>query len=347
MTGAAETPTIWILWRRRKGDLDQMLALTGALGWPTVIKRLDFASPDVPWLAPMLLRKSSDDLSPPWPDIALCAEALPSVIARSLRRRSGGRVRAISLARPAGSPAHFDLVITTPQYRLPPAVNVLELSLPLGAPSDRAATRDVAGNRIAVAVGGSSFPDRLDQDTATTMAAALMWYAHARGMALDVATSPRTGPEATAALAATLTPPHILHPYTEGPQNAYRQLIADAREIVVTSDSVSMIADALQAGRPVSVYRLPQTRTLQWRAADWLHANAVRDRKPWLAPVSWAFDAGVLESTADRHLLIDRLVRDGRVSWFGEGPPPPPQPDWATRDMDRAVARVRALMRTG
>ncbi|MCB1432621.1 MAG: mitochondrial fission ELM1 family protein [Alphaproteobacteria bacterium] len=347
MAAALEPPRIWILWRRRKGDLDQMLALVTALGWPHVIKRLDFAPPDIPILAPLLLKGSSDDISPPWPDAVICAEALPSMIARRLRKQSGGRIRSIALARPAGSPDAFDLVITTAQYRLPAAANILELGMPLGDPSSLVVPEPESNSpRVAVAVGGSSFPDRLDADAAREMALALMSYGNRHGMTLDIITSPRTGSDAAQALKSAIAAPHVFHEFKPGAENPYRRLLAAASEIVVTSDSVSMVADALATGKPVSVYRLPQSRNLKWRITEWLYANAVLRRNAWFSPVRWAFDAGMFEAAADRHLLFDRLSRDGRLSWFGE-PLATPRPGVASADMALAVGRVKALMGIG
>ena len=105
----AAEPTIWILSRGRKGDLDQMLALAKATGWPFEVKALRFAGPEIPVLSNLLL---TEKLSPPWPDLVLCAEASPSVIARHIKRASGGRTRIVCLGRPAGAPGNFDLVIT-------------------------------------------------------------------------------------------------------------------------------------------------------------------------------------------------------------------------------------------
>lgn len=347
MTGPAEVPRVWILWRRRKGDLDQMLCLARALGWPFAIKTLRFAPPDVPLLAPLLLQTSrSDRLEPPWPDLVICAEALPSIIARRLKARSQGRIRTVCLAKPAGDPACFDLVITTAQYRLPRLPNVLELGLPLSdaAPSP-STTRPEGPPRLAVAVGGSSFPDRLDAAAARQLALDLMAHATASGAVLDVVTSPRTGETATAALRESLTAPHQLHPFVAGPRNPYAAVLAAASAIVVTSDSVSMVADALATGKPVSVYRLPQTRNLQWRLTEWLHTHAVTAPTPWLRPVTQALNLGLFEIPADRHLLFDRLARDGRLGWFGDPAPAHAKPaDAAARDLDHAVARVKALL---
>jgi len=79
----AGEPSIWILSRGRKGDLDQMLALAKATSWPFEVKTLRFAGPEIPVLSTLLLK---DKLSPPWPDLVLCAEASPSVIARQIKR---------------------------------------------------------------------------------------------------------------------------------------------------------------------------------------------------------------------------------------------------------------------
>lgn len=344
MAGPADPPQVWILWRRRKGDLDQMLALTDALGWPVTIKTLHFRGPDVPVLAPLVLASHSDPLAPPWPDLVICAEALPSVIARRLKQQSGGRIRTVCLARPAGRTAPFDLVITTAQYRLQPAPNILELGLPLAPARPPSDAPHAPSGRIAVAVGGASFPDRLDAAVASELAATLSAYAADRGKRLDVITSPRTAPDAVAALRQSVRAPHLLHVFTPGAANPYRDLLAAADEIVVTSDSVSMTADALESGRPVSIYRLPQTRNLQWHVSEWLHAHAAVARRWWLKPVTRAFETGLIEATADRHLLFDRLAGEGRLTWFGTPPAAPPATGAAAHDLARAVARVRALL---
>jgi hypothetical protein len=79
------SPTVWVLWRRRRGDLDQMLALLNAVGWNYTIKKLSFRKPEIPILASLLLKGNSDRLDPPWPDFLFTAEALPSLIARQLK----------------------------------------------------------------------------------------------------------------------------------------------------------------------------------------------------------------------------------------------------------------------
>lgn len=334
----AAEPTIWILSRGRKGDLDQMLALARATGWPHEVKTLRFAGPEIPVLSKLLLKET---LSPPWPDLVLCAEASPSVIAKAIRRASGGRTRAVCLGRPAGSAAGFDLVITTAQYRIPRAANVVELAMPLAAETAGAAP-PVAGGPVAVLVGGPAFPDRLDEAAAEQLASDVLALAARKGAVLDVVTSPRTPAAAIAVLDRRITAPHRLTVFGRG-ENRYRAALAAASKIVVTSDSVSMVSDALASGKPVSVYPLPQALNMKWRLGDGLYRHCVEVPQPLTGPVRWLFDAGIVEVAPDRRKLFGRLAAEGRLGWFGEDPPPP-QPDAARRDLATAVQSLRQLM---
>ena len=69
--------------------------------------------------------KQSDALTGPWPDLVLLAHQSNENVARWIRRQSGGRTRLVLLGRPWAPAEAFDLVVTTPQYDLPEAANVL------------------------------------------------------------------------------------------------------------------------------------------------------------------------------------------------------------------------------
>lgn len=332
----AGDPTIWILSRGRKGDLDQMLTLAKATGWPFAVKTLRFAGPEVPVLSKLLL---TEKISPPWPDIVLCAEASPSVIAREIKRLSP-TTRIVCLGRPAGAPENFDLVITTAQYRIPPAANVVELAMPLAEVLDTA-TAGPAGP-IAIAVGGPAFPDLLDAAAAEALASDALAYAMKKGAILDVLTSPRTPAAAVAVLERRITAPHRLGIFGRG-ANRYREALAGASEIVVTSDSVSMTADALASGKPVSIYPLPQALNAKWKLGSWLYRNAVEAPQPFTRVLRWLFDSGLIEVAPDRRKLFARLVAEKRLGWFGDAPPAP-QPGAAQQDLAIAVASLRKLM---
>lgn len=338
---------VWILWRRRKGDLDQMQRLVTTLGWTHEIKRLNFRGPDIPALAPLLLAAGSDPLTPPWPTVVMCAEALPSIIARRLKRKSGGVLKAVCIGRPAGSPRAFDLIITTPQYRIAPAANVVELSLPLAAPrTDGAPPPYPSVPRrplIAVLVGGASFPDRLDGQIAAQLVRDICQYTDRLGGTMAMVTSPRSGAEVVSALESAVAPPHRLHVYSRD-GNQYRALLATADEIIVTSDSVSMAADAVETGKPAFVYPLPLQIGMQWRVTAWLHTWAVEKPSALLLPIRWLLDAGVFEMPADRRRLFSRLVSERRIAWFG-GAPPDPQPGADSQNLTTAADSLGALVR--
>ena len=163
-----------------------------------------------------------------------------------------------------------------------------------------------------------------------------------RNRSLSVQTSPRTPEDAVAALARAITPPHRLEVFRKG-ENRYKALLAEASEIVVTIDSVSMVSDALASGKPVSVYPLPRNENLKWQAGEWLFHHAVENPSAFSAPIRWLFDAGVVEAVADRRRLFQRLVAEKRLVWFGEALVPP-QPEAMRRDLERAVQSLRALM---
>ena len=52
-------------------------------------------------------------------------------VVRELRRRSGGTMRAVHLGYPRISPAHFDLVVPTPEYPVADAPNVIRVPFAL------------------------------------------------------------------------------------------------------------------------------------------------------------------------------------------------------------------------
>ena len=321
---------IWILWHRRIGDLNQMQDLARALGLPFVVKKLQFRKPHYAPLAK--LATGSDSLQGPWPEIILCAEALTSVVARRLKKQSAGKVKIVSLARPSGDVRNFDLVLTTAQYRLPKHPHVVELLLPLTAALPRRPNKK--SNILTVLIGASSPPEILNAAIAGKMAADILTYAATRKLILNVVTSPRTSPAVSQVFADLIEAPHKVFIWTAFAENPYQKCLAEAAEIIVTSDSVSMLADGLAAGKSVQVYRLPRRFTIMQNLVEWIF-------KRW--PTSFIFLSGMIESATDRWLLVDRLVAQKFVNWFGEDQKPLQVFD-PQHDIDKAVRAIRQLI---
>jgi mitochondrial fission protein ELM1 len=187
---------------------------------------------------------------------------------------------------------------------------------------------------IAILLGGPTFPDVLDETVARALITDVLSLAQSQNRRALLVTSPRTPPKVGRAAQEMIKPPHLLYGFEPGAGNAYEQVLQQAASFVVTSDSVSMVADALGTGRPVSVYRLPQKSSFKLKLVEMLHHSAIR-------PVRWLYDKGFIESPADRRFLFEKLRREKRLVWFGESEiTPAPGPD----DLFQAVTRVRGLL---
>jgi uncharacterized protein len=323
---------IWILWHRRVGDLQQMQALATALNMPFEIKKLHFRKPYYAPLANYMLdQDGSDKLMAPSPTVILCAEALCSVVARKLKRASANTIKIVVLARPSGTTTDFDLVLTTPQYRLPKAGNIVELRLPLLiAPQSYSAGHS---GTTAVLIGATSPPDILDNISAERIIVDLKSYADRSRKILQVVTSPRTDPEVAKILKQSIVTPHHVHVWKADGQNPYQNLLNQAEEIIVTSDSVSMLADAVATHNPVQIYRLPRRLSFLQRRLEKLYLRH---------PDHFLFATGLIEPTTNRWVLIDRLVSDGYVNWFGDTRKPTRHFE-SRVDLDTAVDAVQKL----
>ena len=130
-------PVIWLIDAYRAGERAQVRALVDALGWPCESKVLDYRRavfwPHLFGMASLagITRASSAQLQEPWPDLVVSCGVRNEPVCRWIRQQSGGRTRYVHVGRPWGSLDDFDLVITTPQYRVPQHPNVLHNLLTL------------------------------------------------------------------------------------------------------------------------------------------------------------------------------------------------------------------------
>ena len=254
-----------------------MVALAEALGWPFEIKR--FAYKPYEFVTNILLGlkragvdwRRSDKLSPPWPDLVITAGRRNEPIARWIKAQSKGRCVIVHLGRPWSKVDAFDLVITTPQYNVPLLPNVLQIDLPLhGVTPERMATAAENWRHriatlprpwIAVMVGGSAPPYVFDAQMARCLGRAAASLARQQGGSLLAATSPRTKAEASDALAAAIDVPCHFYRWTPEPENnPYLGFLGLADQLVVTGDSMSMLAEACTLGKPVFIFDLGEGR---------------------------------------------------------------------------------------
>jgi uncharacterized protein len=359
-------PRVWVLTCHREGDNAQMIGLAEALGWPFEIKRIvhrklellpNLVLPET--LAGMDRRRSSP-LTPPWPDLVIFAFRANENIARWIRRRSGGRTRYVLIGRPWSPLPEFDLIVTTPQLRLPERPNILHNVLPLHRVNaqrlpEAAATwaprfADLPRPRIAVLVGGSSGPYVFDRRAAERLAREASALARGTGGSLLVTTSARTSTAAAGALRAAIQAPGYSYRWSkEATDNPYFGILAVADAIIVTGESISMITEACATGKPVFMFdfgggpvpmRLPrpEQRSQRWfpRWWDW-HLQT------WIYALYMRLPRGRLNRTRDLRLVHKTILASGRARWLGdEAEVSSSAADWL--DMERAVARVQTLV---
>jgi uncharacterized protein len=363
-------PLVWALLGARPGDNSQVLALAEALGWRCESKQLAYnpryKRRNVLLGASLgsLDRAGSNVLAPPWPDLVIACGRRSVPVARWIRRRAGGRPRLVHIGRPWAPLGLFDLVITTPQYRLPARPNVLHNTLPLSridagrrtAEAERWTPRLAGLPRplVALLVGGDSRPYVLDPATATRLGRDAGAVASSLGGSLLVTYGPRLRPASAEALAVAITCPAHLHRWRprddDNPYLAYLEL---ADRFIVTGDSASMLAEACATGKPVAIAEVPQDPDWRWRAtravSRWIaerqgsNEAAASGCGTWLSR-AWdrLIDLGLITHTRDLGHYHGVLKARGLAARLGQetprGPVRPPD------DLERAVQRVRQLM---
>jgi mitochondrial fission protein ELM1 len=358
-------PIVWVLLGKGAGGNAQMIALAEALDWPYEAKQMVYNGLDrIPnvILGASLIgvdRSRSAPLAPPWPDLVIAGSRRSAPVARWIKKQSGGRTRLVHLMHTQSPPHHFDLVITTPQYRLPALPNVLHNTGPLNPlPADRlAAAAAVWRDRLAalprpwtaLLVGGNSSAYLLDAPTAAQLGRRASEMTKAAGGALLVSTSPRTPSDAAAALVGAVDcPAHIYRWQRNDPENPYFGFLALADQFIVTADSASQLVEACQTGKPVQVFDWPrrQPRTAMkralWRWSEHRGDSATPPRD-WVGRLfDWLVYVGLIKPPRDFGALRRALRRRGVLRDLGEAPAPAPQP---FDDMERAVRRIRTLMK--
>ncbi|MGB0854638.1 MAG: ELM1/GtrOC1 family putative glycosyltransferase [Pikeienuella sp.] len=248
-------PLIWALTGRNSGDNAQALALASAVASTTggtvreVPLRFNLWR-EWPWLGASLRSLKGPAPSPPWPDMVIGVGRRAVPVARWIQNQSPTRL--VWIGRPRVSPGIFDLVLTTPQYGVPDATNVMRLALPFAEATPP--SRPVAPVLV---IGGHSWACRLTNETVTQLATAVKDLGQHD---LRITTSPRTPPEIAQAIAERL-PGATFHRFGQG-TNPYRQWLSEADACYVTGDSVSLIADAVATGAPTHIIAVPPARLL-------------------------------------------------------------------------------------
>jgi uncharacterized protein len=350
-TAGNREPRIWVLLGERTGDNAQAMAVghavVEAMGGEVLEKPLaynrHYRTPNLLLGATLrsLRREARDRLRAPWPDLVVGVGRRSVPVARWIRAQSGGSAKLVQVGRPRAPLAWFDLVVTTPQYRLPEAANVLPLLLPPLSPpaldpGELTRWRDAFAGLprpwIGVLVGGTRAPYRFDAEAARDLGRQADALAARLGGSLLVTTSPRTGAAPSRALSEAIALPahcNLWSPGADAADNAHRAILALADRFIVTGESVSMLSEACGAGKPVAIYELS-------RRAAYPAWSGERGLGRWLART------GLASPPRDPQAVVRRLVEGGHATILGAAEPDRfvPVPD----ERGRVVAAVRRLL---
>ena len=238
----------------------QAEGLAEALGWPfeSIVVRLRR-----PWTwlpahrqPPGLLSFGlAERLPRPWPDLLITCSRRSASVAAAVRHASGGRTFTVHTQHPRAPARLFDLVVPPAHDGLAgPNVVATRAALHRVTPEKLAAAgaewQDrLGGLDVAVLLGGSTRTYRFTRETVDSLASGLA----AIDGSIAVTPSRRTEPEVVDALKARLPGAWF---WDGTGANPYLAMLALARHIVVTEDSVSMISEAISTGKPVNLARM-------------------------------------------------------------------------------------------
>ena len=251
---------VWALTTGEAGAAGQAEGLAAAVGRSHEVRVVRLRRPWC-WLpahrqAPGLLRAGLvERLGPPWPELLITCGRKSAAVSVAIRRAARGRCFTVHIQNPRAPLRHFDLVVP-PRHDGIAGPNVLATRVALHrlTPEALAAAGETWRDRlgalnVAVLLGGRSRSHRFTPETVEALANDL---AGLEGP-IAVTASRRTEPGVIAALRARL--PHAR--FWDGAGcNPYLGMLALARHIVVTEDSVSMTSEAVSTGKPVYAARM-------------------------------------------------------------------------------------------
>jgi hypothetical protein len=290
----------------------------------------------------------SPALAPPWPDVLIVSGRRSAPVARWIRRQSGGRTRLVQLGRPGGPFSLFDLIVATPDDRLPIRRNVLHVAAPLREPPTPAVsgTAPVTALLLTPRLG----PYRLSERSAANLGRAATAEVARDGGSLVVAADPALPDRLLQAVCTALACPAEVLDRTADPRPV---VLGRADRFIVTAGDGEMLAEATLTGRPVALFDLPRWYddipvvkplvggVLSLLGGETYRGTPLQQHIPGRF-VDWLTTRGLVYRPRDLDALHRSLEARGLVVRLGaETPVAAPRP---LDDLPRVVARVRDLL---
>lgn len=345
------SPRVWVLLSDAVGRDSQSIALAEALGWPYQTRRLTFVGSKkginkyrgrfFGTTLSGIDASRSDPLLPPWPDLIIATGVRQVPVEFWIKAQNGGRTRLVHIQRPFAPVGRFDLVICD---AYPPGKNVFSPKFPITRKDKPSAPEYLASWTkrfthlprpwVSLLIGGPARPFTMPPDLGERMMREVSDDVRATGGTLLISTSRRTPEDLNQALD-RFRPPHsfIFKWQTPPAENPYAAMLHLSDRIIVTSDSIAMITEAVRAGKPTEIYKLPEGKKAtspRSKLASFLYRSASDDDNSKLRRFGERLRMfGFIDAPDHLNVFARRLVARGSASYFGEsaGRPPTPLPD--------------------
>lgn len=341
---------VWAVMSYRAGENSQILGLAESLGEPFEIKRLRYRS--IGALGNLARRvgrfgihtQYSSSLEAPWPRLVISAGLRNEPVCRWVAMASRGYTKIVFLGRTWAPNSEFDLIVTTPQYRLGQEANVLHNLGTLHRITKERLQREAEAWRerlnpsgqpcIAVLIGGRSGPFTFANSAAKRLARLAQERASKLGARLLITSSTRTDPTALRILEGSLISPAAVHRFGED-DNPYFAMLALADELIVTGDSIAMLSEAAATGKPVWLFDLG---TGKW-AMNPRGTQGTMDHNLRTELYRMLMLVGPKRLSRDLRLVHEGFIEAGLAHWLEEGATPAEGGE--APDLPRTVARIR------
>jgi len=277
---------IWIVSEGSPGHVSQSVGLAEALAAtePVSIERLE-CRPRLNGFARRLVQRWMGDKGRPlpgWflgraglnsaalpagkPDLILSSGGKSVFVARTLAARYGAPYVFLGERKPYPS-AWFHTAFTPSKFETGENDVSIDMipTLITRAKVEQAAAdwpERPTGKLWAALIGGASVSHRYTPEDWRALALAMNAIAHREGIRWLVTTSRRTGADVETCLRETLDPSIVAEAvwWSERPEKKMSRYLGAAERLLVTQDSVTMVSEAIDSGRPVLVVRPNETR---------------------------------------------------------------------------------------
>jgi mitochondrial fission protein ELM1 len=265
----ALTPTVWFMTTGEAGFRTQARGLATAIAADARELVVDLRTPwrylpgdlsPAPFAA---LTPGSDRLHPPWPDLLVSCGRRATALSIAVRKASGGRTVTVHVQDPLTRPSAFDLIVAMAHdpvsgpnvLKAPTALHDVTAEKLAAAAQAWRGRLAVAGQPlVGVVLGGATRRQAFTPLHMQGLIAGLTRLQREAGARLAITPSRRTPDEVRALLATRFGGDADAWLWEGEGDNPYLGILGLADRLVVTSDSVSMISEALATSAAVEIF---------------------------------------------------------------------------------------------